>query len=163
MRSPDSSRPHFLRVSVFSVVGSFFRFPAITAIPITPACDRRHSAPACLPARLLPWRHLMSSAAVERVVEQRPKLDLVPSKPTIHERNRAVGPAPAHPCLCGRGCLAHSVSRVYWLDFGVAGAAPFRSHGPVEVRQMCCCRSSPRKVYSSASSVNTNTTSTAPI
>jgi len=56
----------------------------------------------------------MSSAAVERVVEQRPKLDLVPPKPapTVYEETEQWDPHPLIPVF-----IAGVVSLVLALTF----------------------------------------------
>ena len=54
----------------------------------------------------------MSSAAVERVVEQPRKLDLVPSKPTIHDETEQWDPHPLIPVF-----VAGAVSLVLSLAF----------------------------------------------
>jgi len=57
---------------------------------------------------------LMSTAAVERVVEQRPKLDLVPAKPVpqIHEETEQWDPHPLIPVF-----VAGAVSLILALSF----------------------------------------------
>jgi len=56
----------------------------------------------------------MSSVAVERVVEQRPKLDLVPAKPTpiVYEETEQWDPHPLVPVF-----VAGAVSLILALSF----------------------------------------------
>ena len=54
----------------------------------------------------------MSSAAVERVVEQIRKLDLVPSKPAIHDETEQGDPHPLIPVF-----VAGAVSLILSLTF----------------------------------------------
>jgi hypothetical protein len=63
---------------------------------------------------LFPLEAFMSSVAVERVVEQRPKLDLVPAKPTpiVYEEAEAWDPHPLIPVF-----VAGAVSLILALSF----------------------------------------------
>jgi hypothetical protein len=54
----------------------------------------------------------MSTAVVERIAEERPKLDLVPSKPTIHEATEQWDPHPLIPVF-----VAGAVSLILSLTF----------------------------------------------
>jgi hypothetical protein len=73
----------------------------------------------------------MSSAVMERIAEERPKLDLISTKPApkVQEEAGQWDPHPLIPVF-----VAGAVSLILSITFigsnpGVAGAAPFRSHG----------------------------------
>jgi hypothetical protein len=73
----------------------------------------------------------MSSAVMERIAEERPKLDLISTKPAPKVQEEA-GQSDPHPLI--PVFVAGAVSLILSITFigsnpGAAGAAPFRSHG----------------------------------
>ena len=73
-----ASLPIFLRVSVSP---RWFFCPGDSSLP---PCDRRHSAPVAFQLDWPSRRPLMSSAVMERIAEERPKLDLISSQTRAH-------------------------------------------------------------------------------